>query len=135
MGGLWTEQSAARIHYATKARLLLAPQHVGYRHDNRQEWNARLTTSAGRKPVSWSHMATRYLYERSGSIIGYMDQEGRQLYGQGGFVIANFDSSWKYMHRPDGSVYGYVSGVGKKYLYVPSGEIIGYFQPGFLELV
>jgi hypothetical protein len=39
------------------------------------------------------------------------------------------------MYRPDGSVYGYVSGVGKKYLYTPSGEISGYFKPGFLELV
>jgi hypothetical protein len=80
-------------------------------------------------------MATRYLHARSGSIIGYMDQKGIQLYDQGGSVIANFDSSWKYMHRPDGSVYGYVSGVEKKYLYAPSGELIGYFKPGFLELV
>ena len=38
------------------------------------------------------------------------------------------------MYRLDGSVYGYVSGVGKKYLYAPSGEIIGYFKPGFQEL-
>jgi hypothetical protein len=29
----------------------------------------------------------------------------------------------------------YVSGVEKKYLYAPSGEIIGHFKPGFLELV
>jgi len=36
------------------------------------------------------------------------------------------------MYGPDGSFYGYVSGVGKKYLYTPSGEIIRYFKPGFL---
>jgi hypothetical protein len=39
------------------------------------------------------------------------------------------------MYRADGSVYGYISGVGKKYLYAPSGDVIGYFRPGLLELV
>jgi hypothetical protein len=64
-----------------------------------------------------------------------MDQQGKQLYDQSGSVIATFDTKRNFMYRPDGSVYGYVSGVGKKYLYAPSGEILGYFKPGFLELV
>ena len=91
--------------------------------------------SGNRKPVSWSRMATRYLYAQSGSIIGYMDQQGKEHHSEDGSVIASFDPRRKLMYRPDGSVYGYVSGIGKKYLYVPSGEIIGYFKPGFLELV
>jgi hypothetical protein len=64
-----------------------------------------------------------------------MDQQGKQLCDQSGSVIANFDTKRNFMYRPDGSVYEYVSGVGKKYLYAPSGEIVGYFKPGFLELV
>jgi hypothetical protein len=64
-----------------------------------------------------------------------MDQQGSQLYGHDGSVIANLDATRKYLSRPDGSVYGYISGVGKKYLYAPSGDVLGYFEPGFLELV
>lgn len=64
-----------------------------------------------------------------------MNWQDKQLYDQGGSVIASFDPEQKYMYRPDGSVYGYVSGVEKKYLYARSGEINGYFKPGFLELV
>lgn len=95
--------------------------------------------------LPFNRMATRYLYAQSGSIVGYMDQRGKQLCDRGGSVIAGFypprqlrcssASRQKYMYRPDGSVYGYVSGVGQKYLYAPAGEIIGYFKPGFLELV
>jgi hypothetical protein len=64
-----------------------------------------------------------------------MDQQGKEHHSEDGSVIASFDPRRKLMYRPDGSVYGYVSGIGKKYLYAPSGEIIGYFKPGFLELV
>jgi hypothetical protein len=79
-------------------------------------------------------MAARYLYAQSGSIIGYMDQQGKQLIDQGGSIIAKYDPRRYMLYRPDGSVYGYVSGIGKKYLHAPSGEIIGYFKPGFREL-
>src|SRR5579872_4937176 len=91
--------------------------------------------SSKRSPVLVRSKAMRYLYAQSGSIIGYVDQQGKQLYDQAGSVIANIDPTRMYMYRLDGSAYGYVSGVGKKYLYAPSGEIIGYFKPGFLELV
>ena len=56
--------------------------------------------------------------------MGYMDHLGKQP--------TRLDTKRKYMYGPDGSFYGYVSGVGKKYLYTPSGEIIRYFKPGFL---
>jgi hypothetical protein len=73
--------------------------------------------------LPFNRMATRYLYAQSGSIIGSMDHEGKQLYDQDGSVITSFNpprqlrrasaSRQKYMYRPDGSVYGYVSGVEK----------------------
>lgn len=80
-------------------------------------------------------MAQRYLHAPSGAVIGHMDQQGAQLYGNDGAVIANLDATRTYLYRPDRSIYGYISGVGKKWLYAPSGEVLGYFNPGFLELV
>jgi hypothetical protein len=92
--------------------------------------------SRGSAPIQSDTMVkVRYLYAQSGSVIGYMDQQDKRLYGQGGSIIANFNPSRTCMYRPDGSVYGYISGIRKKYLYGPSGDVIGYFTPGFLELV
>jgi hypothetical protein len=69
-----------------------------------------------------------YLNRTPISSCASVVQQGKQLYDLRGSIIANFDPTQKYMYRPDGSVYGYVSGTGKKYLHAPSGEIIGYLS-------
>ena len=100
--------------------------------EKRKEW---AVASSKRSPELLRSKPMRYLYSQSGCIVGYMDQRGTQLCDEAGSVIAKLDPTRIYMYRLDGSAYAYVSGVGKKYLFAPSGEIIGYFKPGFLELV
>jgi hypothetical protein len=70
-------------------------------------------------------MATRWWYTQTGTIVGFLADDGKWFYKQSGQTIGYIDGTWIY--APDGTPIGYFGDAG--WIFSPDGEPLGYLQP------